>query len=107
MSIRISLTAEPGTIEETGVDPLLLDETDDSLDGNWSVILYDDEYHSMLEVVVQLLKATAHSRSKCHQITLEAHTRGRAVAFTGTELLCTRCAAILREIDLKVEVDRF
>lgn len=107
MSIRISLTAVPNTIEETGVDPLLLDETDESLDGNWSVILYNDESHSQSEVVVQLLKATAHSRTKCFQIMQEAHTRGRAIAFTGSEILCTRCAAILREIDLKVEVDKF
>jgi hypothetical protein len=39
-------------------------------------------------------------------MTLEAHSAGRAIAYTGTYEECERAAGILREIRLQVETDR-
>ncbi|HEV2471147.1 MAG TPA: ATP-dependent Clp protease adaptor ClpS [Chthonomonadales bacterium] len=74
--------------------------------GRFIVILYNDDYHDMLEVVSQLQKATGYDAARCGRIMLEAHTRGRAVAFAGTEEKCDKVAAVLRQIRLQVETDR-
>jgi ATP-dependent Clp protease adapter protein ClpS len=71
------------------------------------VILYNDDYHPVDQVVSQVQKATGYDLERCIRITLEAHTRGRAIAYTGSSVECERAAAILRQIRLQVETDRF
>ena len=75
--------------------------------GPYVVILYNDDYHDMGEVVSQLQKATGQDIERCFQIMVEAHTRGRAIAYSGSEEECERVAAVLRQIRLQVETDRF
>ena len=82
------------------------DETVDT-DGPWVVILYNCDCHSFDEVILQLQKATGCSLEKAFEISLEAHTRGRAIAYTGTAEECERAAGVLRSIRLQVETDRF
>jgi len=74
--------------------------------GPWVVILYDDDHHTVDEVVLQVQKATGCSLEKAVYITLTAHTAGRAIAHDGTETECERVAAVLRQIRLQVETDR-
>ena len=71
------------------------------------VILYNCECHTADEVVDQLLKATDHPLQRCIDIMYEAHTRGRAIAYTGSSEACERAAHILRQIRLQVETDNF
>ena len=71
------------------------------------VILYNCDCHTANEVVEQLLKATDHPLQQCVEIMVEAHTRGRAIAYTGSSEECNRVAHILRQIRLQVETDRF
>ncbi len=60
-------------------------------DGPYVVILYNDDFHGFDEVSSQLQKATGYDAPRCEQIMLEAHTRGRAIAYTGSsEVLRTR-----------------
>ena len=72
----------------------------------WEVILYNDDFHGFDEVVLQVRKATAVPLQKAVDITMEAHTYGRAVCYAGALERCERVAAILREIALIVEIDR-
>lgn len=69
------------------------------------VILYNDEWHTIDEVVLQIQKATGYDMYKATSIMLEAHTQGRAVCFRGDRDQCHRVAGILRQIRLQVEVD--
>jgi ATP-dependent Clp protease adapter protein ClpS len=69
------------------------------------VILYNDDHHSVDEVVSQIQKATGYPLEKCIEIMLEAHTTGRAIAYEGTESDCERVATVLRQIRLQVETD--
>ena len=87
--------------------PRDLGDLDDAIDDPYIVILYNDDYHGMDEVVSQLQKATGYAIERCVKIMIEAHTRGRAVAYTGTESACERVANILRQIRLQVETDKF
>jgi len=71
----------------------------------WTVILYNDDVHAFDEVVMQVQQATGSSEEKAYQVTLEAHSRGKSVVFTGPVEECQRVARVLRRIRLQVEVD--
>jgi len=87
------------------VDETLESDLTPDLATPWNVILYNDDYHSFDEVVLQVQKATGYSEERAAEITYEAHTEGRAVAFTGDKDECKRVATVLREIRLQVEID--
>lgn len=49
----------------------------------YHVVLANDDYHSYTFVVSVLCKALGHSVERAYQLTLEAHTSGRAIVWTG------------------------
>jgi ATP-dependent Clp protease adaptor protein ClpS len=57
-------------------------------------------------VILQLQKATGCSLEDAEAIAFEAHSTGRAVAYSGTQEECEQVAGILRQIRLQVETDR-
>jgi ATP-dependent Clp protease adapter protein ClpS len=91
---------------ETIVRPNLDEEVEIRQSGPWVVILYNDDHHNFDEVILQLQKATGCSLEEAEAITDEAHSSGRAIAYTGTQEECERVAGILRQIRLQVETDR-
>lgn len=88
------------------VSPSILDQLEEHVDSPWVVILYNDDWHPYDQVVFQVQKATGCSLEKAVWITQEAHTTGRAVAFSGSLEECERVAAVLRAIKLQVETDK-
>jgi ATP-dependent Clp protease adapter protein ClpS len=78
---------------------------DDDTTSSHRVILYNDDYHSEDEVVLQIQKATGYELQRAIEIMLEAHITGRAICFRGDREDCQRVARVLREIKLQVEVD--
>jgi ATP-dependent Clp protease adapter protein ClpS len=81
------------------------EETTEQLSDGFRVILYNDEHHSMDEVILQLQKATGCNMEKAIDIMLEAHTKGRAVCYKGGRDDCQKVCRVLREIRLQCEVD--
>jgi ATP-dependent Clp protease adapter protein ClpS len=75
-----------------------------SLTRPWVVILFNDDIHSFDEVILQLQKATGCSADQATKIAMEAHFKGKAVAFKGSFAECNRVSGILREIGLLVEI---
>ncbi|MCI0528892.1 MAG: ATP-dependent Clp protease adaptor ClpS [Nitrospira sp.] len=92
--------------ESTGVIDLIEEEDKTAKGSPWCVILFNDEFHSFDEVILQVQKATGVSLKTAFEITLEAHTMGRAVCFSGPLPDCERVAGILRQIDLHVEIEQ-
>ncbi len=74
--------------------------------GPYIVIIYDDDWHTIDDVITQVRKATDCTFDKAYEVTMQVHEQGRAVAFGGTEEQCEKVARILREIRLQVETDR-
>ncbi len=91
---------------ETIVLPNLDEQAEIRQGGPWVVILYNDDWHPFDEVILQLQKATGCNLEEAQWIAFEAHTNGRAIAYTGTEEECERVAGVLRQIRLQVETDR-
>jgi ATP-dependent Clp protease adaptor protein ClpS len=88
------------------IAPGILDQLDERVDSPWVVILYNCDCHGYDQVVFQVQKATGCTLEKAVWITHEAHTCGRAIAYTGNLEECERVAGILRAIKLQVETDK-
>jgi ATP-dependent Clp protease adaptor protein ClpS len=71
----------------------------------WMVILFNDDYHTFEAVIAQVQKATGCSPGEACQITYAAHTNGQAVAYVGDKPQCGQVVKVLREIDLRVELE--
>ncbi|GAB1430812.1 ATP-dependent Clp protease adaptor ClpS [Ignavibacteria bacterium] len=69
------------------------------------VILYDDDIHTFDEVITQLIKATACSRSQAEAKTLEVHTKGKSMVYEGELPECLRVSHILEEIALHTQIE--
>ncbi len=96
----MALTA-PWEDEEVVVD----DDIGSRLGAPWKVVLYNDDIHTFDEVIVQLQKALRCSQDKAQNIAYEAHTRGKAIAYAGEFEDCFKVTAVLREIQLIVEIE--
>jgi ATP-dependent Clp protease adapter protein ClpS len=88
------------------ISPAILRQLEEDFDSPWVAILYNDDWHPIDEVVLQVQKATGCSLEEATHITLEAHTTGRAVAYTGTLDECEKVINVLRAIQLQAEVDK-
>lgn len=71
----------------------------------YNVILFNDDHHSMDEVVLQIIKATHCSTSQAIIVMAEAHTKGRAIVFTGSKERCELVENILAEIRLGTKIE--
>lgn len=94
----------PQTLERP--DTLTESEEKTEPDLPWNVILYNDDHHSFEAVILQVQKATGVSLERAYEIAMEAHTKGRAVCYTGPLERCEHVAAVLRLIKLTVEIDK-
>jgi ATP-dependent Clp protease adapter protein ClpS len=86
-------------------DVLIDDDIGTRIGEPWKVILYNDDIHTFDEVILQLQKALTCSAQRAEKIAFEAHTRGKAIAFSGEFDECFRVAGVLREIQLIVEIE--
>jgi len=81
-----------------------LEHIGDSEGHVWHVILYNDDYHLFDQVVAQVQKATGYAYQRAYAITMEAHTTGRAVVWSGAIEECLRVEGVLREIGLRTDI---
>lgn len=93
--------------ESTAVIDQIEEEEKVARGSPWCVILYNDDFHTFDEVILQVQKATGVDLRTAFEITLEAHTLGRAVCFKGPLNDCERVAGILKQIQLRVEIQRY
>lgn len=80
-------------------------ETTDGTDVVGRVILFNDEWHTFEEVIEQIMKATGCSTSRARALTMEVHSKGKAVVFEGKLEQCLRVSDILEQIQLRTQID--
>lgn len=84
----------------------LIEPTDiDTADGECALILFNDSVHEFETVIGQVMKATGFGYNKAEAITMEAHTRGRALVLEGTLEECLKAQCILEEIHLRTAIE--
>ena len=68
-------------------------------------ILFNDEHHSFEEVVAQVMLAVKCDYSRATALTMQAHTSGSTIVFTGSLERCEHVAGILEKIGLATNVE--
>lgn len=68
------------------------------------VALYNDDWHSFDEVIIQLIKATRCTFEKARSFAFEVHVKGKALVFSGSMSECLKVSSILEEIALHTEI---
>ncbi|MBT8377963.1 MAG: ATP-dependent Clp protease adaptor ClpS [Ignavibacteria bacterium] len=80
-------------------------EEEDTIEGLESrVLLFNDDWHSFDEVIIQLIKATKCSFEEAKHMTFEVHVKGKAIVFNGTVADCIKVSGVLEEIALHTQV---
>ena len=94
-------------VEDPESDVLTIPRLDDgdTDTGAYRVILYNDDWHPLDQVIEQVMKACECGKLKAIKITLDAHRKGRATCYKGGKGKCHKVAKVLREIRLQCEVD--
>lgn len=69
------------------------------------VILFNDEWHSFDEVIAQLMKAIHCNYDRAEDLTLEVHSKGKAVVFEGEMPDCLQVSSVLEEIALHTQIE--
>ena len=68
----------------------VLDETETTncLGTPHNVILFNDEVHSMDEVMIQVIVSLNCTEKRAYELVMMAHSKGRAIVFTGGLEVC-------------------
>jgi ATP-dependent Clp protease adaptor protein ClpS len=70
----------------------------------FKVLLFNDDWHSFDEVIIQLVKALKCSFEKARDYAFEAHIKGKACIFDGVLEECLKITSILEEIALHTQI---
>ncbi len=70
----------------------------------FKVILYNDDWHTFEEVIIQLIKAIGCTYEIARNLTFEVHVKGKAIVFSGEMKDCLRVSSVLEEIALNTEI---
>ncbi|MBZ0198575.1 MAG: ATP-dependent Clp protease adaptor ClpS [Ignavibacteriaceae bacterium] len=68
------------------------------------VILYNDDWHTFDEVILQLIKATNCPYESARGYAFEVHVKGKAIVFNGEMSNCLKVSSILEEIALNTQI---
>lgn len=69
------------------------------------VILFNDSWHTFEQVIGQIIKAIKCDTKKAERITMEVHTKGKAVVYEGEMTECLRVNSVLEEISLHTQIE--
>lgn len=94
------LASLPAIIEKPEIEEL----GPGSGDELWVVTVYDNDYNSVEQVILVLMKATGCSLREAEMETWEIHNLGKSVVHHGEKEECDKAANIIAQIGIRVEV---
>jgi ATP-dependent Clp protease adaptor protein ClpS len=68
------------------------------------VVLFNDDWHSFEEVIIQIIKAIGCSFEQARDYTFEVHVKGKSIIFTGPMPRCLKVSSVLEEIALSTQI---
>lgn len=90
-------------IDEKRQIDILVDE-EISIDLLSRVVLYNDDWHTFEEVIVQLIKAVNCSFEQARSYAFEVHIKGKSIVFNGSMKDCLKVSSVLEEIALNTQI---
>ena len=88
--------------KKPGIDILEDEEVNVGLESR--VILYNDDWHSFDEVILQIMKAIQCSFDQARNKAFEAHVKGNTVIYNGKFNDCLKVSSVLEEIALRTQI---
>jgi len=70
----------------------------------FKVMLFNDDWHSFDEVIIQIIKAVKCSFDEARSYAFEAHVNGKTVIFQGELSKCLKVTSVLDEIALHSQI---
>lgn len=68
------------------------------------VVLYNDDWHTFDEVILQLIKATGCTFEEARSHAFEVHVKGKSIVYSGSMKKCLKVSSILEEIALNTQI---
>ena len=84
--------------------PEIIEEQEISSSSENKVLLFNDDWHTFEEVIVQLIKAITCSFEQARSFAFEVHTKGKAIVFSGSIQDCLKVSSVLEEIALDTQI---
>ncbi len=84
--------------------PEIIEDQEISSSTENRVVLFNDDWHTFEEVIVQLIKATSCSFEQARSFAFEVHTKGKAIVFSGSIQNCLKVSSVLEEIALNTQI---
>lgn len=97
--IDLAMASAPGTIERPEVD-----DGSTSFGELWTVVVFDNDYNTVEQVVDILMAATACSVHEAEMEAWEIHHLGKSCVHHGDHQVCASVAEIIATIGIRVEV---
>ena len=91
-------------IEKSNPTPDDIEDTTTAIGLESRVVLYNDDWHSFDEVIVQLMKATQCTFEQARDFSFEVHVKGKAIVYNGSMAGCLKVSSILEEIALNTQI---
>ena len=88
--------------KKTGIE--ILEEEEISVGLESRVILYNDDWHSFDEVILQIMKAIQCSFDQAKNKAFDAHVKGNTVIYNGKFKNCLKVSSVLEEIALHTQI---
>lgn len=82
----------------------ILEDEETSIGLISKVILYNDDWHTFEEVIVQLIKATNCTFDQARGFAFEVHVKGKSIVFNGPMNDCIKVSSVLEEIALNTQI---
>jgi ATP-dependent Clp protease adaptor protein ClpS len=82
----------------------IIEEEDVTIGLESKVLLYNDEWHTFDEVIVQIMKAVGCMFDEARDKAFEVHVKGMAMIFNGKFKDCLRVSSVLEEIALHTQI---
>lgn len=90
------------TQKQTQIDILEEEEISTALLSR--VLLYNDDWHTFDEVIVQLIKAVRCTYDKAREFAFEVHVKGKCIVYNGEMKDCLKVSSVLEEIALSTQI---
>lgn len=82
----------------------IIEEEDITIGLESKVLLYNDDWHSFDEVILQIIKAVNCSFDEARNKAFEVHVKGKAMIFNGRFKDCLRVSSVLEELALHTQI---
>lgn len=89
--------------ETLDISKKIIDEIS-SLDGNWSIVVYDNNVTPFTVVFYVLKTVVPLTDDEAFEKTNEIHTVGQSIVYTGNRIHCYRIQAALSQISVRSEI---